>query len=143
MKMRLAVALILSTFQLSILVAAQSPNLSGSWALDAAAASGDNFQLGALSGTLTLEHQGDVVTGTWKGRMPEPWKLTGSVKGNTFELQSETRGVPATVNDEPTTVPRHWIFRGSADGDKMTGSMLLAGGEGDPPTQRFSAARQR
>jgi hypothetical protein len=126
-----------------MIAAAQSPNLSGSWALDAPATSGQNFQLGAAAGTLTLEHKGEVVTGTWKGRMPEPWKLTGHVKDHTFELESETRGVPATVDGQQTTVPRHWVFRGSADGDKMTGSMQLAGGDGEPPSQPFSAVRKR
>jgi len=126
-----------------MMAAVQSPNVSGAWALDAPAASGPNFQLGALSGTLTLEQKGEAVTGTWKGRMPEPWKLTGKVKGNMFELESETREVSATVNDEPATVPRHWIFRGSADGDKMTGSMSLAGGDGETPTQAFTAVRKR
>lgn len=135
MKVCLALALMMA--------AVQSPNLSGSWALDAPAASGENFQLGAAAGTLRLEHNGEAVTGTWKGRMPEPWKLTGRVKDNTFELESETRDVPATVDGQATTVPRHWIFRGTADGDKMTGSMQLAGGQGAPPSQAFSAVRKR
>ena len=126
-----------------MMAAVQSPNLAGSWAVEAPATSGENFQLGAAAGTLTLEHQGDAVTGTWKGRMPEPWKLTGRVKDNTFELESETRDVPATVDGQATTVPRHWIFRGTADGDKMTGSMQLAGGQGEPPSQAFSAVRKR
>lgn len=126
-----------------MLVAVQSPNLSGSWALEAPATSGENFQLSAQSGTLTLEHTGATVTGTWKGRMPDPWKLTGNVKGNTFELQTEVRGVPATRNGEPTTVQRRWIFRGSVDADKMTGSMQLAGGDGELPAQPFTAARKR
>lgn len=126
-----------------MMAAVQSPNLSGSWALEAPATSGENFQLGAASGTLTLEQKGDAVTGSWKGRMPEPWKLTGQVKDGTFELQTETRSVPATVNGEPTTVPRHWMFRGTVDGDNMTGSMQLAGGDGDPPSQPFTAVRKR
>lgn len=135
MKICLALAL--------MFVAVQSPNISGNWAVDAPATSGPNFQLGAASGALTLEHKGDAVTGTWRGRMPDPWKLTGRVKGNTFELETEVRSIPATRNDEPTTVPRRWIFRGAADGDKMTGSMQLAGGEGEPPSQPFTAVRKR
>jgi hypothetical protein len=126
-----------------MMAAAQSPNVSGRWAVEAPATSGENFQLGAASGTLTLDHTGDAVTGTWKGRMPEPWKLAGRVKGNSFELESETRQIPATRNDEPTTVPRRWIFRGTAEGDKMSGSMQLAGGDGEPPSQPFTAVRKR
>ena len=133
----------MTAFLFLVVLAAQSANLSGTWAVEAPASSGQNFQLGAASGTLTLEQSGDVVTGTWKGRMPQPWKLTAHIKGNTFELETETREIPATQNDEPTTVPRRWIFRGTADGDTMTGTMLLAGGQGDPPSQKFSAARRR
>ena len=143
MNVRLACALICATLNVSAFGATQSPNLSGIWALEAPAVSGPNFQLGAASGTLTLEHKDDAVTGPWKGRMPEPWKLTGSAKGDTFELQTEVRQIPATVNDEPTTVPRSWIFRGTVDGDRMTGTMMLAGGEGDSPGQAFTAARQK
>ena len=143
MKVRFAVALILPTLALSILAAAQSAGLTGTWALEAQAASGENYQLGAISGTLTLADKDGVVTGTWKGRMPEPWKLTGKVKDKTFELETEIRNVPATTNGEQTTVPRRWVFRGSADGDKMTGKMSLKGGEGEEPTQTFSAVRKR
>lgn len=143
MKVRFAVALILPTLALSILAAAQSAGLTGTWALEAQAASGENYQLGAISGTLTLADKDGVVTGTWKGRMPEPWKLTGKVKDKTFELETEVRNVPATTNGEQTTVPRRWVFRGSADGDKMTGRMSLKGGEGEEPTQSFSAVRKR
>ena len=143
MRMRLATALICATMPFAIAGANQPANLSGNWMLEASAASGQNFQLGAVAGMLTLQQKDDAVTGTWKGKMPEPWKLTGRVKGSTFELETEVRDVPATRNDEPTTVPRRWIFRGTADGDKMTGSMLLAGGDGDPPAQAFSAERKR
>ena len=133
----------MTAFLFVVFLSAQSASVSGTWALEAPASSGENFQLGAVSGTLTLEQQGATVTGTWKGGMPQPWKLTGHVKGNTFELETETREIPATINDQPTTVPRRWIFRGTFDGDVMTGSMALAGGDGEPPSRKFSAARKR
>jgi hypothetical protein len=143
MKVRFAAALMLATLALSILTATQSANLSGTWALEAPAASGPNYQLGAVSGTLTLEDKDSVVTGTWKGSMPEPWTLTGRVKGNTFELETEVRNLSATKDGEQTSVPRRWVFRGSADGDKITGKMGLSGGEGEEPTRSFSAVRKR
>lgn len=144
MKVRFAsVALILPALAFSILEATQSANISGSWALESQAATGDGYNLGAISGTLALEEKDGAVTGTWKGRMPEPWKLTGKVKDKTFELETEVRNIPATTNGEQTTVPRKWVFRGSADGDKMTGKMSLKGGEGEEPTQSFSAVRKR
>jgi hypothetical protein len=141
MRVRLAVAVILSAFQLSAF--AQSQTLTGSWALEAPGVTGPNFQLSSQAGTMTLEQKGDAVTGTWKGRMPEPWKLTGSLRGNAFELQTEVRQLPATRDGESTTVARSWIFRGKVNGDKMTGTMMLAGGEGEPPSQPFSAARKK
>ena len=143
MPVRFAVASMVATLTIPFLAATQSANLSGTWTVEAQAANDANYQLGAVSGTLTLADTDSVVTGTWKGRMPEPWQLTGRVKDDTFELESETRDVPATVNGQATTVPRHWIFRGTADGDKMTGSMQLAGGQGEPPSQPFSAVRKR
>ena len=143
MKVRCPVALVLAAVAPSVLAAMLSANLSGTWALEAQAASGPDYQLGAFSGTLTLEDKNGAVTGTWKGKMPEPWKLTGRVKGNTFALETEVRKVPATRNGEPTSVPRRWVFRGSADGDRITGKMSLVGGEGEEPTQSFSAVRKR
>jgi hypothetical protein len=144
---KLLAAVALATLPFSIL-AAQAANVSGSWTLQAEAAegafpNGGTWQVGALSGTLTLEQKGDVVTGSWKGRQPEPWKLTGRIDGSKFELQTEDRQIPATRNGEQTTVPRHWIFLGTADRDTLSGSMSLAGSEGEPTSQPFSAARKR
>lgn len=148
MTIRFATALLLATLAGSMLIAAQAANVSGSWNLQAEAAqgvfpNGGSWQVGALSGTLTLEQKGDAVTGSWKGRQPEPWALTGRVDGSKFELQTEVRNIPATRNGEQTTVPRRWVFRGTAEGDILSGSMGLAGGDDDPTTQPFSAARKR
>jgi hypothetical protein len=146
MKARLAAGVIVAT--LPILIAAQAANVSGTWSLQADAAegafpNGGNWQVGAVSGTLTLEQKGNAVTGSWKGRQPEPWTLTGRIDGSTFELQTEDRQIPATRNGEQTTVSRHWIFSGTVHGDTLSGSMSLAGSEGEPTSQPFSAARKR
>ncbi len=148
MHARLALALIFTTVQLVTLVATQPPNVSGSWALEAAAASGEfsnggTWNLNALSGTLTLERKADAVTGSWQGRQPQPWALNGRAQGDTFELESEERDVAAERNGEKITVRRRWIFRGTVDGDKLTGSMMLAGREGESPSQSFTAVRKR
>ena len=148
MRAGLCIALVFATLQVAVLGADQSPTVTGTWAVEAAAAEsqtadGGTFSLTALSGTLTLEQKGDAVTGSWKGRLPEPWPLTGRVRGTTFELQTEMREMPASRNGEKITVRRSWIFRGGIEGDKLTGSMSLMGGEGDPPTQPFSAVRNR
>jgi hypothetical protein len=148
MRLGLCLALVFAMLQLAVLGADQSPTLTGTWAVEAAAAEsqtadGGTFSLTALSGTLTLEQKGEAVTGSWKGRLPEPWPLTGRVQETTFELQTEVREMPASRNGEKMTIRRSWIFRGSIEGDKVSGSMSLMGGEGDPPTQPFSAVRNR
>jgi len=144
---RLGLALALTSFFFSALILAQATNLSGSWALEAprteaTSADGENWVLVALSGTLTLDVTGDAVTGSWKGRAPEPWPLNGSVNGDAFELQTEIRDVQTTRNGEPRTIRRRWIFAGTADGDTLTGSMRLAGDDGESPAQPFSAKRK-
>jgi len=149
LKNRLApTLLLLGTLAGSLLVAAQAANVSGTWTLQADAAegvfpNGGTWKVGALSGTLTLEQKGDVVTGSWKGRQPEPWALTGRIDGSKFDLQTEERQIPATRNGEQTTVARRWFFSGTADGNTLSGSMSLAGGDGEPTAQSFSAARRQ
>jgi len=149
MRPRLAVALIPAIFVIaSGLSATQSISLTGVWALEASATetsddNGNTTRLLALSGTLTLEQKADVVSGSWKGRLPTSWALTGRLDGNRFELQTETRDMPIESNGQRQQVPRHWIFRGTIDGKKLTGTMALAGGEGEPPMQPFSAQRQQ
>ena len=93
MNARLLVALMLAIVPLSMSARTQSIDLSGGWALEAPqtegqAADGSNWLMVALSGTLTLDQKADAVTGSWKGRLPEPWPLTGQLQGATFELQT-------------------------------------------------------
>ena len=63
MPVRLSIALEFAMLQLGVLGADQSPSLTGTWALEAAAAEGvtadgGSWSLGTLSGTLTLEQKG-------------------------------------------------------------------------------------
>lgn len=148
MNARLLVALMLAIVPLSISARTQSIDLSGGWALEAPqtegqAADGSNWVMVAVSGTLTLDQKADAVTGSWKGRLPEPWPLTGRLQGATFELQTEVREIPASRNGEKRMLRRRWVFRGTVDGDKMTGSMHLAGEDGESPEQPFTAVRKR
>ena len=147
MRARLAVGVLLATLQLPV-VTAQSPNLGGIWTVEAKAAEvqtgdGKNWRLNALTGTLTLEQKGNAVTGTWEGRMPTPWKVTGKLEKNSFELQTEVRNIPAERDGEKITIARSWIFRGSINGDNLSGMFILAGGEGEPPGQPFTATRKK
>jgi hypothetical protein len=145
MRMRIAMAVLLATLYGPAF--AQS-NLAGVWAVDVKAAKvqtgdGTNWELVAISGTLTLEQHGDAVTGTWRGRMPDPWKITGRIEKNSFELQTEVRNLPTTKNGEKTTIARSWIVRGSINGNTLSGLFILAGGDGDAPAQPFTAARRQ
>ena len=147
MRVRLALAAMLAALQLPVF-AAQSSNLAGSWAVEVKAAKvqtgdGTNWNLDATSGTLTLEQKGEAVTGTWQGQMPATWKVTGKMEKGSFELQTETRNLPATRDGEKTTITLSWIFRGSVDGDKLSGVFILSGGQGEPPARPFTAARKQ
>ena len=148
MNARLLVALMLAIVPLSMSARTQSIDLSGGWTLEAPqtegqTADGSNWVMVALSGTLTLDQKADAVTGSWKGRLPEPWPLTGRLQGATFELQTEVREIPASRNGEKRMLRRRWVFRGTVDGDKMAGSMHLAGEDGESPEQPFTAMRKR
>ena len=110
MRVRVAIAMLWAALQLP-LAAAQSANLAGTWALEAAAtesqtSDGERWSLTALSGTLTLEQKGEGVTGSWKGRSPDPWSLTGRAQGTTFELQTEVASCRVLRNGEKGTVRR-------------------------------------
>jgi hypothetical protein len=96
---------------IALMLAVQSGTLSGEWAVDAPqteglAASGENWVLVAQSGGLTLDQKGDAVTGSFKGRAPEPWPLTGRVDGDTFELQTVFRDLPVCRDGVKGTIRR-------------------------------------
>ena len=58
---------------------AQTDDVTGTWALKSEARKSEGWNIGALSGTLTLALNGREITGTWKGPVrPEPWTLAGS-----------------------------------------------------------------
>lgn len=148
MKTGLAVAFASVALLVAIVVVTrEGANVSGTWSVVADAAdgvfpNGEKWQVIPVSGELTLEQNGGSVTGSWKGRQPEPWPLTGRMDGATFELQTEARGIPAMREGKEISVTRRWIFRGTVEGGTLTGSMSLAG-EGDPTTQPFTGVRKQ
>ena len=127
MKLRLGILLASALLQFAPLEAQRAASLSGKWSVDAEGSEVESpdgtekWTLVPISGTLQLDQKDSAVTGSWQGRMPAPWKLTGNVDGVTFELQSETRDMPVETNGERTTVKRHWIFKGTIDGDTLSG----------------------
>jgi hypothetical protein len=148
MKTRLAVAFASIALLLAIFVLMRTSSLSGSWTIYAETAegvfpNGEPWKVVPVSGVLTLEQNGASVTGSWKGRQPEPWPLTGHIEGTQFEFQTEPRDIPAVREGQNITVARRWIFRGTAGRDTLSGSMSLAGNDGNQTTQPFSAERKQ
>jgi hypothetical protein len=149
MKIRLAVALAAAVIGLGIfIIATRAEDVSGGWTVYAQSAegkfpNGEPWKVIPVSGTLTLEQMGNALTGSWKGRQPEPWPLTGRIDGTRFEFQTELRDIPALRDGKEIFVAKRWIFRGTARRDELSGSMSLAGNEGDPTTQPFNAERKQ
>jgi len=147
MKVRMGILLASAILQLVPLEAHRAPSLSGKWSVVAEAAEVESadgtekYSMVAIAGTLQLDQKDRAVTGSWQGRMPAAWSLTGSVDGATFELKTETRDIPITRNGEQQMVPRQWIFKGTLDGDTLRGAMVLTGGQQAPPSQPFTATR--
>ena len=128
-------------------VVAQSGTAADVWTVNAEAArgkteNGGTWRLSANTGTLTLEQKGSAINGSWKGRLPETWPLTGQLTGDTIELKSAMREVPAVKDGAKTTVPRRLAFRGTVKGDTMTGQLSFESDRGDGRSQKFTATRQ-
>lgn len=129
------------------LVVAQSPSMTGKWALEAPAASGVNdsggeWNLSAQSGMFTLQQSGTAITGQWQGRMPVPWAVAGELHGERVELQTEFREIPVIIDGEKTTQKRRWTFRGVLSGDTLKGTMSLDSETRRGNEQLFTATRQ-
>ena len=149
MKVRVGILLASAVLHLAPLEAHRAASLSGTWSVVAEAADvespdgSERWSLVPIAGTLRLEQKDNAVTGSWQGRMPAPWSLTGNVDGQTFELQTELRDLPVETNGQKQTVRRRWIFKGTIDGDTLGGSMFLSGGETTTPSQPFTATRAK
>jgi hypothetical protein len=85
-------------------------DLTGTWDLDVKADSG---QTGAP--IFIIKQNGDKLTGTYKGYFGEA-PMTGSVKGNNFEMTYTMQG-------------RKTIYKGKAEGNKMSGDIDWDGEE--------------
>lgn len=147
MKTGIAVALASVAVLLAIFVVTRGADVSGTWNVVADAAegvfpNGEKWQVIPVSGELTLEQRGGSVTGSWKGRQPEPWPLTGTMEGAAFHLFTDVRSIPAVQLGKEISVNKRWIFRGTVEGNTLSGSMSLAG-DGDPTTQPFTAVRKQ
>jgi hypothetical protein len=92
----------------AVVQAADKVDLTGTWNLDVKLDSGDTG-----SPIFTLKQNGDKLTGTYKGYFGEA-PVTGSVKGNEFEMKYTLGGV--TV-----------VYKGKSDGNKMSGTIDYQG----------------
>ena len=147
--MRLPILLALLTGVLSAAAPTQEKTFSGAWSLSAEAASGQNedgsnWTKAAFKGTLDCEQNGANVTGTWKGPKAS-WPFTGTAEGDTFEVRTEARPMPATTDGQPTTVMARWTFRGRVAGDKIRGTLTLTSVNDDDTArlQPFTAEHRR
>jgi hypothetical protein len=135
---------ILFVIALPILGTTQERGPSGQWSLDAEGAEGDGWKLSPIHGTLSLEQNGDKITGSWIGPFKENvWKLEGTIKDASFDVQSDQRDIPVTRDGVTTMEPARWVFKGKASGDTMTGMMALDRGPSALREQAFSATRTR
>jgi hypothetical protein len=147
--MRLAcVVVVLAAALLNTEIAGQQVDIAGAWTLDAPAASGQtpqggNWSTAAQTGTLTFTLDGVSVTGTWQGRMPQPWPLAGELKGDRLDVETEFREVSVSINGETAVQKRRWRFRGVAAGDTITGTMSFDTESRPGPDQPFTAKRSR
>lgn len=94
--------------------AAQGVNVTGTWMLD--------VQTGGGSGqpTVTLEQDGEKLTGHYSSQTLGEADLTGTVKGNAIEFSFN-------ANVQGTTIDV--AYAGTVDGDTMKGSVNMAGGQ--------------
>lgn len=94
----------------ALIVAAQA-NLTGKWVLQV------QTDAGSGTPTVTLEQNGDRLTGHYSGQLGEA-DLTGSVKGNdfTFSFAGEAQGQQFKV-----------IYSGTVEKDTMKGTVDLGG----------------
>ena len=146
MKTGLVVAVTSVALLLAIFVVTRGPSVAGTWSVAADAAegvfpNGEKWQVIPVSGELTLEQRGGTVTGSWKGRQPEPWPLNGTMEGAAFHLFTDPRSIAAIQLGKEISVTKRWVFRGTVEGNTLSGSMSLTG-DGDPTTQPFTAVRK-
>ena len=125
---------------------AQAPSLSGAWTVTAEATEGTTddggtWKQNAVSGTLTLDHKGAEVAGSWKGVMANPWTLSGSFKDREFELRTEWRELPITRSGVQSMERVRWVFRGTVTGDTADGTVSIETAKQEGRLQPFTAKR--
>jgi len=141
----LSAALLLSAAVSSM---AQEPSLSGRWEVSGEAASGftaggGTWSRNAVSGVLTATQQGETLSGTWTDARPGALPFHGRRSGDAFEIQTESRAVPATIDGVATTIRMRWTFRGTLEKDVLRGTMSFDREESEPAQpQPFIAKRK-
>ena len=103
----IAIAFLFNT----LLLSAQTVNVTGKWILDV------QTDAGSGTPTITLKQDGEKLTGHYSGQLGET-ELTGTVKGNdiSFWFSGDAQGQQFKVT-----------YTGTVDKDTMKGSLDLGG----------------
>jgi hypothetical protein len=95
---------------------------------------------------MTLQQNGDSITGTWEmvsesSRPATPRRLRGTIAGNKVSLSSE---FDATVNIDGAMSTRKMtmLYDFTMNGDKLEGTVTNKSGDMDMPPRPFSAWRE-
>jgi hypothetical protein len=106
-----------------LVVAADEPNVTGTWAMTV------ESSFGTGSPTFTLSQKGEDITGTYKGQLGEA-PVTGTLKGNAIAMSF-------TITVQGRELRLDYV--GTVDGDTMTGKVKFGEfGEG-----KFKGTRKR
>jgi hypothetical protein len=106
-----------------LVVAADEPNVTGTWAMTV------ESSFGTGSPTFTLSQKGEDITGTYKGQLGEA-PVTGTLKGNAITMRFRV-----SVQGQEVTIE----YNGTVEGDAMSGKVKFGEfGEGT-----FKGARKR
>ncbi|MCC7177138.1 MAG: hypothetical protein IT177_02000 [Acidobacteria bacterium] len=109
-----AVAIVSLSLFLAATLAAQSVNVTGTWAFD--------VQTGGGGGqpTVTFKQDGEKLTGHYSSQTLGEADFTGTVKGNAvqFTFNANAQGTEIDVT-----------YAGTVEGDSMKGTVNMAGGQ--------------
>ena len=94
---------------------------------------------------MTLQQNGDSVTGTWElisesSRPAMPRQLRGTISGNKVLLSTDFDAT-VNINGAQSTRKITMLYDFTVDGDKLEGTLQNKSGEMDMPARPFSAWR--
>jgi hypothetical protein len=100
-----AIAFLGLVMSAGVVVAADAPNMTGTWNLDVQTPSGSGTPV------MVLKQEGEKLSGSYSGQLGET-QVTGSIKDNKWTIQFDSAGVEI-------------VYKGTVDGDTCKGSVDL------------------